>query len=360
MLGQSIAGEKMSKIRVLHMLCSNSYSGAENVICQIINMFKCDDRYEFVYASPNGPIKETLEARGIAFVPMAKASLREFKRVIKDVKPTIIHAHDMRAGFLAALTCENIPLISHIHNNNFDSQKPTMKAVLYRYAAIKAKHIFWVSQSSFDGYCFHRGLENKSNVLYNVIDSNQLEEKAQQATIKEAYDIVYIGRMTYQKNPQRLIGVLEQIVKERSATRCALIGTGDLEDVVKKDIEKKKLDKNIDFWGFQSNPYGILKNTKMLLMTSRWEGTPMCALEAMALGIPIVSTPTDGLRELVKQGSTGFLEESDEAIKARCIQIISDAALRENFSKASLIRSKEMMDVDAYRNQLAEVYNKFS
>ena len=138
------------------MLCSNCYSGAENVICQIINMFKCNDQYEFIYASPDGPIKEALYERGVTFAPMTTASLSEFIRVIKNVKPTIIPAHDMRAGFLAALICRDIPLISHIHNNNFDSQKPTAKAFLYRYAAIKAKHIFWVSQSSFNGYYFHK------------------------------------------------------------------------------------------------------------------------------------------------------------------------------------------------------------
>lgn len=350
----------MSKIRILHMLCSNCYSGAENVICQIINMFKDDDRYEFVYASPNGPIREALEVCGIAFAPMSKASLGEFKRVIEDVKPDIIHAHDMRAGFLVALACKNIPLISHIHNNNFDSQKPTVKAFLYRYAAMKAKHIFWVSQSSFDGYYFHKGLENKSTVLYNVIDPEQLKKKVQQATIKSQYDIVYIGRMTYQKNPQRLLGILNAVIKERPETQCALIGTGDLEAIVKKDIQEKQLDKNIVFLGFQPNPYGILKNAKMMIMTSRWEGTPMCALEAMVLGIPIVSTPTDGLRELVKQGHTGFLEEDDVVIKERCIQIISDDLIRKKLSKATAVRSKEMMDLNEYRNQLSEVYNKFS
>lgn len=350
----------MSKIRVLHMLCSNSYSGAENVVCQIINMFKCNDKYEFVYASPDGPIKEALEVRGITFAPMISASLSEFKRVIKVEKPTIIHAHDMRAGFLAALACGRIPLISHIHNNNFDSQRPTVKAFFYRYAAIKAKHIFWVSQSSFDGYYFNKGLEKKSTVLYNVIDSDQLIEKANQASLRLSYDIVYIGRLTYQKNPERLLKVLDEVIKMRPETRCAIIGTGDLEDVIKKIIQEKHLDRNIDYLGFQSNPYGILKRAKMMIMTSRWEGTPMCALEAMALGIPIVSTPTDGLKELIKQGSTGFLEENDAAIRDRCIRIISDDKVRENFSKATMVRSKEIMNLNDYRNQLAKVYKEYS
>ena len=95
-------------------------------------------------------------------------------------------------------------------------------------------------------------------------------------------------------------------------------------------------------------------------MTSRWEGTPMCALEAMALGVPIVSTPTDGLQELVKQGSTGYLEENNIDIKDRCIQIISNDKIRENFSKATVLRSETIMNLNCYRNQLDEIYRKFS
>lgn len=349
---------KMNKIRVVHMLCSNCYSGAENVICQIINMLKNDERYEFIYVSPDGPIREALENRKITFVPVKEASLREYKRVITKIKPTIIHAHDMRAGFLAALTCGKIPLISHIHNNNFDSQKVTLKAVLYRYAAIKAKHIFWVSKSSFDGYYFHKGLEKKSTILYNVIDSMELKKKANQADCKKGYDIVYVGRMTYQKNPQRLFNVLQNIIKIRPNTRCAMIGTGDLEDEVKSLIKVNKLTNNIDFLGFQSNPYGILENSKIMLMTSRWEGTPMCALEAMALGIPIVSTPTDGLKELVADNITGFLKESNEELEKACLKLLSSKFIRENFSKATLKRSGEIMNINHYREQIEQVYNK--
>ena len=332
------------KLRIMHMLCSDRYSGAENVVCQIIGLFS-NIEIDFLYASPEGTIKDALAERNITFIPMVEASIKEFKRVIEEEKPDIIHAHDMRASFLAALVCGKIPLISHIHNNNFDSQKLTMKAILYRYAAMKVKHIFWVSQSSFEGYYFHRGLEKKSTVLYNVIDPIQLKEKAEQADLKTAYDIVYIGRMTYQKNPQRLIEVLAKVIESRPKTRCAMIGSGDLEDEIKKGICVKKLNQNIDFLGFQSNPYGILKNAKVMIMTSRWEGTPMCALEAMTLGVPIVSTPTDGLKDLIKNGETGFLGNSNADIKEGCIKILDNNDLRTMMSEKSRERAMELMNI---------------
>ena len=74
--------------------------------------------------------------------------------------------------------------------------------------------------------------------------------------------------------------------------QCAVIGTGELEEVTKTLSHNKGLDNNLHFLGFMSNAYGILEHSKLMIMTSRWEGTPMCALEAMALGVPIVSTPS--------------------------------------------------------------------
>ena len=75
--------------------------------------------------------------------------------------------------------------------------------MLYKYAAQKAKHIFWVSKSAYEGYAFHEQFEEKSSILYNVIDAEEVYKKAAQDEKKYAYDIVYVGRLTPpQKNPR--------------------------------------------------------------------------------------------------------------------------------------------------------------
>ena len=65
------------------------------------------------------------------------------------------------------------------------------------------------------------------------------------APLQTPYDIVYVGRLTYQKNPQRLINVLGSIVSQKPEVKCALIGTGDLEEEVKGLIKIKKLEKYV-------------------------------------------------------------------------------------------------------------------
>lgn len=154
----------MSK-KIMHLLTGTSFSGAENVACQIMACFKNDAEYEMFYCSPDGKIREALKERNVRFAPMKEWSLSEVKRIIREEKPDIIHAHDMKASFFAALLCGRIPLISHVHNNNFDSRGISAKALLYRYAAQKAKHIFWVSKSAYEGYAFHEQFEGKSSIL---------------------------------------------------------------------------------------------------------------------------------------------------------------------------------------------------
>ena len=103
-------------MKVLHVLNSRIYSGAEKVVCQIVHMF--EGQVEMVYCSPYSEIVESMLAQeGVTYLPIDSLVPAQLSRIIREQKPDIIHAHDMRAGFVAALCCGNIPLISHIHNN---------------------------------------------------------------------------------------------------------------------------------------------------------------------------------------------------------------------------------------------------
>lgn len=85
-------------IRVMHVLNTGKYSGAENVVMTIINLMK--DRVDATYVSLDGTIKEYLEELDIDFYPIEKLACKEIKKAIKDIKPDIIHAHDYTAGII--------------------------------------------------------------------------------------------------------------------------------------------------------------------------------------------------------------------------------------------------------------------
>lgn len=343
-------------MKILHLLGSNRFSGAENVICQIVGIFRDDPNIEMVYCSPDGPIRDALTERDVKFVPLKDFSVKEVRRAIKEQKPDIIHAHDMRASFVAARVCGKIPLISHVHNNNFDSRGLSVKSIAYFFAASKAKHIFWVSQSSFDGYKFHKCFKNKSTVLYNIISIDALYKKMEVDSGSYDYDVVYVGRLTYQKNPQRLMQVFGKIRGICPDVKIAVVGTGDLEEEAKALCNELNLQDNVHFLGFQSNPLKMMNDAKVMIMTSRWEGTPMCALEAMALGLPIVSTPTDGLCELVTDGENGYLSDDDDVLAQKVADIITDDALYSEFSENIKAKALTINDIETYKNSILKAY----
>lgn len=343
-------------MKILHVLNSNRFSGAENVVCQIVEMFRSDTDVEMVYCSPDGQIRDALAERDVVFAPISEMSAKEIKRVIGEQQPDVIHAHDMRAGFVSALACGKTPLISHIHNNAFDSRGISVKSVAYLLAGMKARHIFWVSKSAFEGYCFSKLFEKKSSILYNIIDVDKLYKRMELDANEYGHDVIFLGRLTTPKNPERLMRVCAKAVERKSDIKIAVVGTGELEKETQDLCAELGLQNNVQFWGFQGNPLKMLHDAKVMIMTSRWEGTPMCALEAMALGVPIVSTPVDGLKDLVRDGENGFLSENDDELAQKIIDIAEQVALRELLSNGAKMKSAEINDVPAYKQALVVEY----
>lgn len=342
-------------MKVMHVLNSRIYSGAEKVVCQIIHAFQGE--VEMVYCSPESDIvRKMVEAQGVTYLPMKTMSVSELSRVIREQKPDLIHAHDMRAGFFSALCCGKIPLVSHIHNNAYDARGLSPKTVGYLLAGFRAKHIFWVSQSSFDGYAFHKLFARKSSVLYNVIDTDEIYTKLSQDPNTYDYDLIYVGRLTYQKNPQRLLRLCAHLKQDKPDLKVAIVGTGELEEELKTLCKELNLEDTVHFLGFQPNPIKMVAGSKAMILTSRWEGTPMCALEAMALGTPVVSTPSDGMKDLLTDGVSGYLTESDEQMAEDLLKIFTQPEHRQLLAENARKKFDSLNDGEAYKRAIWTAY----
>lgn len=343
-------------MKVLHIANTNSYSGAENVICQIIGMFKGRHDVDFVYVSPDGPIRDALADRNVTFAPVARMCVGELKRVIREQKPDVLHAHDMKASVVSALACGKTKLVLHLHNNDYANRRVSLKSISYLLPAYKCSHIYYVSESSYFGYLFHTWFKNKSSVLYNIIDLDALGEKASKDNEEYGYDVIYVGRLTYQKNPSRLLRVFRKLADKAPNVRIGIVGTGELDNQVRQEWTTLNLQDNVDLLGFQSNPLKMLACSKVMLLTSRWEGTPMCALEAMALGTPIVTTPVDGMMALIQEGVTGFMSDDDDVLAEKINMIVKDGQLRKSMSEACVSDAKGRNDIDEYVEKLWNIY----
>ena len=346
-------------MKVMHVLNSRIYSGAEKVVCQIIKSFRGTEGMEMVYCSPYSEIvQQMLEEQGVTYLPMETMSTKELGRVIAQQKPDLIHAHDMRASFFSALCCGKLPLVSHIHNNAYDARGLSPKTVAYLLAGFKAKHILWVSNSSFEGYAFHKLFAKKSSVLYNIIDAQAIMEKKAADENTYDYDMIYVGRLTYQKDPQRLMRLCARLKEKKPDLKVAIVGTGELLEEVQTLCGQLGIRDNVQFLGFQSNPIKMVHDSKAMILTSRWEGTPMCALEAMCLGTPIVSTPSDGMKDIVEDGVSGYLTDDDEVMAEKLLKIMNDPAHRTYLGENAKNKFAQINDAPKYKQAIADCYKR--
>ena len=342
-------------MRILHLLSTDRFSGAENLVCQIINMFK-NENIDMIYCSPDGDIRSTLEHFKIPFYALAKLSITEVRKAIDDYNPDVIHAHDAKASVISALVGAKTRIISHIHGNHENMRKVSLKSLMFLLTSNKYQHIYWVSKSALNQYRFRRQIINRSSVLGNVINRDVLIKKMHEDDNMYCYDIVFIGRLSYPKNPERLIRVLKNTVDKVPTLKVAIIGTGDLEEQTKKMCFESGLERNVFFLGFQNNPLKILHDSKAMILTSRYEGTPMCALEAMAFGVPIVSTPTDGMQELVKDCETGYLSDDDDELSEKIALIINNDLQRKIMSASTLRKFFEYNNIENYKQVIKMEY----
>lgn len=288
-------------MKVLHLLASNRYSGAENVVCQIIKMF--EGEIEMVYCSPNGDIAKSLKEKQITFFPLNEMSGQEIKKVVDAYKPDIIHAHDIKASVLASKFKDRCKIISHVHGNDKKKMsKLTLKSVLYGLSLKKYSKIFWVSNSCYNDYILKKFAKKNSEILHNIINIEALKKQAEQDKNNYKFDVCYLGRLSEVKNPLRALEIIRETKKLCPNIKCAIVGDGALKEQCEIFICENNLQDNIKMFGFLDNPYKILESSRLLLMSSINEGTPMALIEAFSLGIPVVSTKVDGALELVEIG----------------------------------------------------------
>lgn len=344
-------------MKILHILNTGRLSGAENVAADICMMFK--EEYEMAYCSPDGSIKTALADRETAFIPIEELSVKELKRVISEYQPDLIDAHDVRATVVASLACKSIPFISHLHVNNDDMRKATIKSLLYMVAAKKAKKIIAVSESCIDEYVFKKAIEKKTTVLKNIIYSKRLEMLMNKNDLDYFFDFIFLGRLSHQKNPQRLAEVASAVLKQLPDAKFGVIGDGELKASMEAIFKTNNVSERAILTGNLSYPYRAIKQSKCILFCSRFEGTPISALEAMYFGVPIVSTPTDGLNELVENGITGYLSNDDNILVDSVVKLIENNDLRKEMSIKQIEKFNIINDEKAYKKTLSEIYQSF-
>jgi len=150
--------------------------------------------------------------------------------------------------------------------------------------------------------------------------------------------LTHIGRFAVQKNHALLVEAFAQ-VRADAPLYLLLVGGGELENTVREQVAALGLQERVRFLGVRADVADILRASDMFVLSSRWEGNPLSVMEAMAAGLPVVSTAVGGVPELVREGVTGLLVPSEDAgALAQAMQALVDDPVRRQAMGAAARR----------------------
>lgn len=348
------------QIKVLHVLKSDRFSGAEHVAMTICR--HCGGRFLFAYASKEGEIRSWLEKDGTAYYPMKQFGLKELKRVLREFQPDIVHAHDFSASILCAAVKRRYDLISHLHNDPLWIRSWNMRSVCCFLMRKRMDRILLVSDAVRREAVFFRGCQDKILVIGNPLDAKLVKRRAEEEQAEDqldCIDLLFAGRLTRQKAPERFIRVVSGLHKSGMPVQAVMLGDGELSEKCRMMIQRYGLSDAVRMEGFHSNPYPYIKRAKLLMIPSCWEGFGLVAVEALALGTPVLAAPVGGLREHFAAFPQALCSSEKEfAVKAA--ELLSDTEKYEQFRLEMMHKVKAGAgNLESYMRRMCSIYEEF-
>lgn len=345
----------MGKLKILHILNTDGFSGAENVAITMIRHYR--EWVDATYMSLDGKIRDNLRECGIKYYPVRKLSVMNIKRVIYDVRPDLIHAHDYTASTLAALTGTKTAIISHLHNNAPWIRKKCIKSLSFLAACHKSSRILTVSDCIMREYVFGKYFSGKTQMIGNPIDVSSIRKRADDKNWEKNYDVAFLGRLASPKNPLLFLEIMKMVKERKKDLRIVLIGDGPMKAEAIEKTRELGLTDNVEFTGFRKNPYPILKKAKILCMPSSYEGYGLAAVEALALGKPVVSSGAGGLPEIVDRSCGRICRRKEEYVGVIRSMLDNDA-LYSQMSSNACARAEELDNVSRYARDMVRIYRE--
>ncbi len=170
----------------------------------------------------------------------------------------------------------------------------------------------------------------------NIIDIDGVREKGLDIpTVKfsaDCFNIVSCGRLSHAKGMDIAVDACAKLVADGlTGFHWYIVGGGPEESALREQIMRLGLEDCVSLLGMQSNPYPYIRCADLYVQPSRFEAFGLTIREAQVLAVPVLSTRTDGSAELISDGETGLLCESDaDSIAAAVIRLYNAPKLRES------------------------------
>src|SRR3990172_6949422 len=291
------------------------------------------------------------DSKGYAYLLQAVTLAHYFRKQ----KIQHIHAHFATLASYMALSIHlltGIPYSFTTHAKDIYTDEVDQSLLARKIEGTK----FVVTVSDFNqkylSNLFQGRFDHKILRIYNGLD---LEIFKEDSLPREPNLILSVGRLIPKKGFEYLIGAC-QILKEKGLDfKCKIIGEGGQRNVLEQELKERGVDDRVEFLGSKTQDEVIrwMRRSTLLCLpcivadNGDRDALPTVLLEALALGLPVVSTRVTGIPEIVEDGKEGLLvEEKDQsALSQAIVRLLDNPGLRENFSKNGVLKVKERFSI---------------
>lgn len=343
--------------KILFYIDHRNRGGAQRVMVELANYFSALSDYKVVFATQiessekafllEERVKEIVlkDDSNCNFITKQMNRVKKLDRLCKEEKPDVIISFLIITNIISLLVGNklDIPVLISVRNDPTHDHSRLLHCLM-RITYPKAAG--WVFQTQMAKDYFEKWVNGESAVIVNPLSKDVLQEiQCGKITGENNNSIIAVGRLDCQKRHDLLIKAYYNACGTSSDTKLVIYGEGPLRQNLESMIESLGLQDKVFLPGVETNIVEKIRSAKMFVMSSDYEGMPNALLEAMAIGLPVVSTdcPCGGPRELIVNEHSGLLTKvGDEIMLSEKISyLLNNEDISKNLAEnATYVRGK--------------------
>ena len=342
-------------MKIIYIITGLSLGGAEVTTIDIANRMATRGHDVLILSIVNcnemqNKINQKIEVRtlGMSKNPFSFIKAICFaKKIIKKFKPDVVHANMVHANIFSRILRLFVPmkkLICTAHNIN---EGEFLRMIAYRLTDSLSDVNTNVSEEATNFYIKNKWFSaGKSICVHNGIDLATFHKDTTfRNTVRKQYGIdsdeflfINVGRLTEAKDQSNLLQAFAKI----GHGKLMIVGKGEKENELKLLTKKLGVEKDVIFAGAHPDIQAYYNAADCFVLSSAWEGFGLVLAEAMACGLPVISTDAGGCAEVVDQPQYMVPIKDEEKLRDKMIEIMNKSISERNDigSKNSLIAKK--------------------